>query len=136
MRRLHLISTSLAVLLIGTQVASARDPVQVPVNPLICSFHIVKSVKNGERQAEGTSDTCGACASGMIFTDGGGSQTPYRVDESLEQSRPGDQIRSCIVSKYVHCPKGDEDRGTLSVDTNMRTGHSWLSSSSHICGGA
>jgi hypothetical protein len=136
MKRLCLISTSLAVLLLGTQVASARDPVQVPVNPLICSFHIVKSVKKGERQAEGTSDTCGACASGMTFTDGGGSQTPYQVDEILEQSRPGDQIRSCIVSKYIHCPKGDEDRGTLSVDTNMRTGHSWLSSSSHICGGA
>jgi hypothetical protein len=127
---------SLAVLLLSTQVASARDPVQVPVNPLICSFHTVKSVMKGERQAEGSSDACGACASGMRFTDGGGSQTPYQVSELLERSRPGDQIRTCIVSKYIHCPKGDEDRGTISVDTNMRTGDSWLSSSSHICGGA
>jgi hypothetical protein len=116
--------------------AFAKEPKQVPVNPPVCSFHIVQKVHKGERMEPGSDDTCAACASGLEFKDGTGSQTPYKVDELLEASRPGDKIRSCVISKYINCPKGDEWRGTTSIDRNMRTGHSWQNSSSHICGGA
>ena len=116
--------------------ALAKEPKQVPVNPPVCSFHIVQNVHKGERMEPGSDDACGACASGLEFKDGTGSQTPYKVDDLLEASRPGDKVRSCVISKYINCPKGDELRGTTSIDTNMRTGHSWQSSSSHICGGA
>jgi hypothetical protein len=129
-----LITVALGVLALP---AFANEPKQVPVNPPVCSFHIVKEVHKGERmEPAGSDDACGACASWLAFKDGTGSQTPYKVDELLEASRQGDTIRSCVISKYINCPKGDEERGTTSIDTNMRTGHSWQSSSSHICGGA
>lgn len=53
-----------------------------------------------------------------------------------ERSRVGDPVRLCLVSYYIHCPKGD-DRGKMYSAINLRTHEMWnLPNASHICGGA
>jgi hypothetical protein len=126
------------VTLVSVSTAVLADGYDVPLNPIVCSTHIVKSVqKAGPSDVNNPSDSwrCGSCASSLSFKDGGWSMTPYRYNPELDSSKRGDVIRSCVISVRKSCPKGD-DRGAVTVDTNMRTGGSWLSSDEHGCGGA
>jgi hypothetical protein len=71
----------------------------------------------------------------ISYTNGLG-QVSYNQDASADESRPGDQIKLCLVSIPTGCPPGD-DRGKVYKATNQRTGKSWsMTDSQHSCGGA
>ncbi len=66
----------------------------------------------------------------------GGYQVSYETAPAIEESRKGDRVRMCFISKPLNCPKGD-DRGKIYNSTNLRTQKSWrLPDSEHSCGGA
>jgi len=53
-----------------------------------------------------------------------------------KRSRVGDSVRLCLISQYIHCPKGD-DRGKTYKAINLRTKEKWsLPDAEHVCGGA
>lgn len=73
--------------------------------------------------------------SAVRFTNGG-SGVSYSTVAAVDQSRPGDPVRMCLVSVPKNCPPGD-DRGKEYATTNLRTHKSWrLPDSAHSCGGA
>lgn len=60
----------------------------------------------------------------------------YDAVPGIDDSRPGDQIKLCLVSIPSDCPAG-EDAGSVYSAENTRTKQSWsLPNSSHECGGA
>lgn len=60
----------------------------------------------------------------------------YAAVPSVDRSRRGDPVRTCLVSLPRHCPPGDQ-RGKVFRTTNLRTRESWaLPDAEHECGGA
>jgi hypothetical protein len=66
----------------------------------------------------------------------GGYQVSYETVPAIENSRKGDRVRMCFISRPLNCPPGD-NRGKIYRTTNLRTHKSWrLRDSEHSCGGA
>ncbi len=99
-----------------------------------CMETKIKSV--GTRLVDGsTGKPIPGSGSAVSFTNGG-YQVSYDTVPAIEQSRPGDPARMCLVSIPRGCPKGDT-RGRVYSTTNLRTHKSWrLPDSEHSCGGA
>ena len=73
--------------------------------------------------------------SAIVFVNGG-YQVSYDKVAAVEASRPGDELRVCLVSVPKNCPKGDH-RGKIYKTTNLRTHGDWtLPDAEHSCGGA
>src|ERR1700758_3339066 len=128
-------------------VSAYADPYEVPVIPPVCKTTTVAQIFHAQPLDPGEKEEpayggqegfqrCGACASSITFSDGTGLVTPYRKSPNLEASRVGDTVTYCLISRYIHCPKGD-DRGKHYIVKNHRTGLGFEGSyGSHICGGA
>jgi hypothetical protein len=99
-----------------------------------CMETTIKSVET--RLMDGsTGKPIPGSGSAVSFTNGG-YQVSYDTVPAIEQSRPGDPVRMCLVSIPRGCPKGDT-RGRVYSTTNLRTHKSWrLPDSEHSCGGA
>jgi hypothetical protein len=83
----------------------------------------------------GTGQPVAGSGSAIEFANGG-YQVSYDQVPAVDQSRPGDPVKLCLVSTPRHCPPGD-NRGRTYRATNLRTGGSWtLPDSEHMCGGA
>ncbi len=88
----------------------------------------------GTRLIDG-SDPVPGSGSAVTFANGG-RQVSYDTVPAVEESRKGDRVRMCFISKPLDCPKGD-DRGKIYRTTNLRTHKSWsLPDAEHSCGGA
>ncbi|THD50078.1 MAG: hypothetical protein E7774_00250 [Bradyrhizobium sp.] len=73
--------------------------------------------------------------SAIVFVNGG-YQVSYDKVATVDASRPGDELRVCLVSVPKGCPKGDH-RGKIYKTTNLRTHGDWtLPDAEHSCGGA
>jgi hypothetical protein len=113
--------------------AAPADPAQASADALPtevgqCAQTIVKTV--GTR-LDGTPGS----GSAIEYADGG-SQVSYDQVPGIDDSRPGDPIKLCLVSAPQGCPAGD-DRGKVYAGTNLRTGETWSEADSeHSCGGA
>ena len=115
---------------------TASEPYEVKVDPPVCYLTIVKKVfYAGPPEGQGLS-RCGACASGIAYTNGEHQDGSYSFVPEMEHSRPGDRIQLCLVSILANCPKGD-DRNKTYKATNLRTHESWVRPNyEHMCGGA
>ena len=101
---------------------------EMPVKIGQCVFTSIESV--GYRM-EGETDSGVA-----ISFANGGFQVSYSSDRAALQSKKGDPVKFCLVSKPKGCPPGD-DRGREYKTTNLRTNKSWtMPDSQHGCGGA
>lgn len=127
--------------------ALAKEPIEVKVVPPRCvttrvaKIHPAQKLEPGEKEEPvegepGSFFRCGACAGSMEYTNNIWHITAYRRVPAMEESRKGDVVTYCLVSKYIYCPKGD-DRGKTYLVKNHRTGKTWnATNGSHICGGA
>ncbi len=127
--------------------ALAKEPIEVKVVPPQCvttrvaKIHPAQKLEPGEKEEPvegepGSFFRCGACAGSMEYTNDIWHITAYARVTAMEESRKGDVVTYCLVSKYIYCPKGD-DRGKTYIVKNHRTGKTWKATNgSHICGGA
>jgi hypothetical protein len=114
-----------AVLLFAASGAASAEPLPTRVGD--CASTTIKEV--------GTRLDMPGSGSALRFENGGG-QVGYDTIPAIDQSRPGDPVRVCLVSVPRNCPKGD-DRGRVYRTTNLRTHQNWeLADSAHMCGGA
>ena len=71
-----------------------------------------------------------------IWFENGGYQVGYDTLTEIQESRPGDSVRMCLVSFESDCPADREPSHDYRV-TNSRTAKSWTrSDKSHGCQGA
>jgi hypothetical protein len=126
-----------------------KEPYEVKVTPPRCEVTVVKAVypaaiecRKGEvdmlaHPEDGDLHGCyGAGASGIVYTNGKGQNGEYAYVPAMENSRPGDRVKLCLVSYMKDCPPGD-DRGTWYTALNLRTHGRWHKpNASHSCGGA
>lgn len=121
-----------AALLAALCQAAAADPLPDRVGQ--CSRTVISKV--GQRLVDGTTGRpLSGSGSAVNFADGG-YQVSYDEVPAIEQSRPGDRVRICLVKLPEQCPPGD-DRGRIYTTTNLRIRQSWtLPNSEHSCGGA
>jgi hypothetical protein len=151
MRRILLLTaTMLSTCCVITTAYS--EPREMAVNPAICETVIVKQVfPTDEECVAGTSDSgiaprpqdgdlhgCSGAGSGGItsYTNAKGQAGAYAYVPTMENSRPGDKVRLCLVSVYVGCPPG-VDRGQTFTAYNFRTHGKWHKpNGNHVCGGA
>lgn len=71
-----------------------------------------------------------------IAYENGGSQVSHEVLPAVAESRIGDQVRLCLVSRPRNCPANDQ-RGSVWRARNLRTQQGWeLPDSAQKCGGA
>ncbi len=136
---------------IREQWMETHSPRQQLIRPPICEIAIVKEVypaaescRSGEEAqgshgntADGDYWSCsGAGAGGITYTDGIHQNGGYAYVPAMEDSRPGDRVKLCLVSREIDCPPGD-DRGTVYTALNLRTHGRWRKpNSEHNCGGA
>jgi len=114
--------------------AANADAAPLPTRIGACVVTRVKSVETRLEDGDTHQPVAGS-GSAVSFTNGG-YQVSYEQVPAVDQSRPGDRVRICLVSIPSHCPPGD-DRGREYRSTNLRTGKSWrLRDSEHSCGGA
>jgi len=127
------------------------EPYEVKVDPPVCEIAIVERVYfsdkscrigSGEdwgigRPQDGDASGCSAAgASGISYTNGNGQVGACAYVPAMENSRPGDHVRLCLVSFLADCPQGD-DRGKTYAAENLRTHGRWRKpDASHMCGGA
>jgi hypothetical protein len=137
----------LALCLLATP--ACAKPYTVKVNPPKCETTIIEKVisadeacRKGEigppnRPQDGDLFSCYSAGSGGIsYVNGKGQVGAYAYVPAMEHSRPGDQVRLCLVSFLADCPFGD-DRGKVYTAVNLRTHGRWRKpNGSHICGGA
>jgi hypothetical protein len=125
-----------------------NGPYEVKVDSPICETVIVakvffhdKDCDDGSygqgRPQDGDSLGCyGSGASGISYVGGKGQDGGYAVVPAMENSRPGDRVRLCLVSYMANCPPGDS-RGKFYSALNLRTRGAWMKADSmHMCGGA
>ena len=92
--------------------------------------------KIGNRLEDGTTGKPIADSGSAVDFANGGYQVAYEQVPEVDNSRPGDRVKICLVSIPKHCPPGDK-RGRVYKTTNLRTDGSWtLPDSEHSCGGA
>jgi hypothetical protein len=116
------------------QAMPASDPADGPVSEAppttvgTCSFASVKDV--GTRlQGDPSSGSAISYVNGV-------AQVSYDDIPAIDDARPGDVVRLCLVSLPKDCPPGD-DRGKVYRAVDQRTGQSWTApDSEHSCGGA
>jgi hypothetical protein len=120
-------------------VVSSADPMEVFVkNPKCESTHIAElSARLGDMKGDifipGDPKEVGTA---INYSNGLYGVSYEYVPAISARSRVGDPVRVCLISYYVHCPKGD-DRGKVYSAVNQRTHEVWtLPNASHICGGA
>ena len=98
-----------------------------------CAVTRIKAVETRLEEADRT--PVPDSGSAVEFTNGG-YQVSYDQVPAIDQSRPGDRVRMCLVLIPHPCPPGDV-RGREYKTTNLRTGRTWrLRDSEHSCGGA
>jgi hypothetical protein len=108
------------------------DPLPTQVGE--CSSTLVKNVET--RLEDGKTGQPIPGSGSAVNFDNGGYQVSYDTEPAIEQSRPGDPVRMCLVLIPQDCPRGD-NRGYTYQTTNLRTRQSWtLPNSEHGCGGA
>lgn len=121
----------------------AQEPVNQPVQAsgLIAEtakFTKVGQCKETQVAVVGTrlEDTPGS-GTAITYTDGT-SGFSYETVNDADGSKPGDQVKLCLVERPKGCPAGsDPEQGSLFSAENYRTGGKWsLPNSSHECGGA
>jgi hypothetical protein len=72
---------------------------------------------------------------GVMRLSNGAYQLFTDSQPAIEQSRPGDRMRLCYVSRPPRCPPGDA-RGWVFNATNLRTKRGWrLTNGDGACGG-
>jgi hypothetical protein len=109
----------------GMQTAHAAP---LPTRVGACSTTTVKRI---ETRLEGMPNSGSA-----ISYANGGYQVSYETMPAMKASRPGDQVRLCLVSIPKHCPPGDA-RGRIYRATNLRSRRTWTApDAEHGCGGA
>lgn len=124
---LLLLLTSIFTLSI-TIIALPTKADNLPIQVGDCSDTIIKSVETRLMNTPGSGSA--------VSFENGGYQVDYDTVPAIEQSKPGDPVRICLVSIPRDCPKGD-NRGRVYQTTNLRTHQSWtLGNSEHVCGGA
>ena len=133
---------AIALTLIAAIVVTARPPdvaarvagEYLPRRIGACAVTRIKAVKTRLEEGD-TNKPIADSGSAVAFTNGG-YQVSYDQIPAVDQSRPGDRARMCLVSIPHPCPPGDV-RGREYKTTNLRTGRSWrLPDSEHSCGGA
>ena len=89
----------------------------------------------GTRLVDGGNNPIAGSGSAVTFANGG-YQVSYEQIPAVDNSKPGDPARMCLVSIPKPCPPGDK-RGRRYRTTNLRThGHWLLPDAEHQCGGA
>jgi hypothetical protein len=126
---LPLFSIPLSVCFGSLAVLAAPLPLRVGQ----CSNTTVKWV--GTRLEDANHQPIPDSGSSIRFSNGG-YQVSYDTLDAIAKSRPGDQVKLCLMSIPSPCPPGD-NRGKIYQTLNLRTGKSWtLPDSQHFCGGA
>ena len=98
-----------------------------------CARTAVDSVSTRLSTANG--ETVPGSGSAITLTNGVFGVS-YEQIASVDRSRRGDEVRTCLIQIPRDCPAGDE-RGRVYKTTNLRTGETWtLPDASHMCGGA
>ena len=121
-----------AVLLLAAASNVHAAPGRLPRAVGECVATRIKTV--GSRLVDGDTPVPDS-GSAVTFTNGG-YQVSYDTVAPIEQSRPGDPVRMCLLALPRHCPPGDT-RGRLYRTTNLRTHKFWvLRDAEHMCGGA
>jgi hypothetical protein len=121
------------------------------VDPPICETVVVKEVFPADpecvagtfgddkeiRPQDGDLHSCsGGGSGGISYTNDRTQSGEYAYVPAMENSRPGDRVRLCLVSVMVGCPPGD-DRGQTFTAYNFRTHGKWRKANgNHQCGGA
>ncbi len=114
--------------------ASAAENQSLPKQIGVCALTTIKAVET--RLIDGSNNKPIAGSGSAVRFANGGYQVSYDTVPAVEQSKPGDLVRICLVSIPKDCPKGDT-RGREYRTTNMRTYQTWrLPDSEHSCGGA
>jgi hypothetical protein len=109
--------------------ASAKIPVLIGE----CGRTTVESVST--RLSTGDGKSVHGSGSAIMLANGVFGVS-YDQLASVDRSRRGDKVRTCLIQIPEDCPEGD-DRGRVYKTTNLRTGESWtLPDASHMCGGA
>jgi hypothetical protein len=117
--------------------ALAAAPARAGALPTRVGACVVTTIESVEtRLVDGaTNQPVPGSGSAVRFANGG-YQVSYETVPAIEESRKGDRVRMCFISKPLNCPKGD-DRGKIYNSTNLHTQKSWrLPDSEHSCGGA
>jgi hypothetical protein len=116
----------------GDGEAARADPLPTQLGQ--CVSTTLKSVET--RLVDGPTGKPIPGSGSAVHFDNGGYQVSYDTVAAIEQSRPGDPVRMCLVEVPPGCPKGD-NRGWTYQTTNLRTHQSWtLPNAEHLCGGA
>ncbi len=115
-------------------VAPAFAAESLPAKPGDCVSTTITAIET-RLQDDATHEPVPGSGSAVRFANGG-YQVSYDTVPEIEDSKKGDKVRMCLVSKPQDCPEGDE-RGKIYRTTNLRTKKSWkLPDSEHTCGGA
>lgn len=122
---------------------AAQEPIKQPVQASGLIAETAKFTKVGQCKETQVAvvgnrleDTPGS-GTAITYTDGT-SGFSYEAVNDAEGSKPGDQVKLCLVERPKDCPAGtDPEQGSLFSAENYRTGGKWsLPNSSHECGGA
>jgi hypothetical protein len=129
MKMLPILSAGAALLFAASALA---DPLPTKIGQ--CSNTTIKDVTT--RLQDGpTYKPIPGSGSAVDFANGG-YQVSYDTIAAIDQSRAGDPVTLCLVSKPKGCPPGD-NRGITYKTTNLRTHGTWtLPDAEHMCGGA
>jgi len=121
-----------AALSLSLATAALADP--LPTRVGACVVTTVTSVET-RLQDDATHEPVPGSGSAVRFANGG-YQVSYDTVPEIEETKKGDKVRMCFVSKPHDCPQADA-RGTIYHTTNLRTKKSWrLPDAEHACGGA
>lgn len=118
----------------ATGISDSRSPAAqapregLPTRVGECTVATIESVRP---RIDGVPDS-----GSSVTYENGGVQVGYTVEPNIEKSRPGDQVRMCLLSIEQDCPK-DRHPGHEYRSTNLRTQLSWTKpDQTHSCLGA
>ncbi len=125
--------TRIAAALIAATIALPTYAAGLPQHVGQCATAGVLTVTHRLRDAFTGEDA--PWSGSAIRFDNKGWQISYGQEPSVDHSRPGDDVKICLVYIPPNCPPGD-NRGRIYHTTNMRTKESWtLPDAQHGCGG-
>jgi hypothetical protein len=128
-----------AMLAMAMSPAIAKEPYEQRLRHPVCEATSIKEITarlaeeiDGKIVYEDPKEVGSA-----VTYENGISGVSYEYIAALSRdSRVGDPIKLCFISRYENCPLGD-DRGKTYSAINLRTGGKWtLPDSEHRCGGA